>query len=462
MKHRFGLQSSESAPHWAVAGLVILAVFHTGWPLWLKLILAVVVCALAVVTFDDRLASRWLALAVGNRRRPEVPHVSEAEVGSVLLPGEDVGVRWEGDDLVALVALNPWAWTPTTVVNGHAITDDTIDTALVEKVLAEAGFDVVADVISAGWRVARTAPMSVHGWYEQSIGLDPAPAFRRSWVLLRVDPKRVWPVSRWRGTDGIAACASALTAAATRMAETLSREGVDARVASSYALFDELTGIAEPIVAQQWSSVRRRSSFTTVFSVPGGPDKWWSIRADRTVTRTRVVVGQPPRSTVALTTVRPIERDPVGWIRLRGTQVRALSGDTPVIDEHRRLPIGSAGLLVGNSAEGGSVYVPFDGAECGLQYSDPATLVHVAVAAAAAGATVSLPRGYEAVAAGVGGTVSDQACVQWPGQGARTWLVRHQVKQVISLQPRMIALDRSRISLQPLPSRAETAIGIRI
>ena len=63
---------------------------------------------------------------------------------------------------------------------------------------------IVVDVVSAGWRVFPQCPAAVRGSYEQLQGSDPAPGFRRSWLVLRVDPHAVVAGVRWRG-GGVAA-----------------------------------------------------------------------------------------------------------------------------------------------------------------------------------------------------------------------------------------------------------------
>ncbi|TEA09131.1 ESX-1 secretion system protein EccE1 [Mycobacteroides salmoniphilum] len=460
----------------AIAAVVVQTVMITNWPLWVKIALSLIVAVLAVVAIDQRLASRWLKLAVRNRRPAQMPTIAGEQVGCIALPGEDVALRWEGDELVALIALHPNPFTPTIVVGGRTIHDDCVDSALVEKLLARSGPEFSADIVSAGWRVARSAASAVSGQYEQMIGTDPCPAFRRSWILVRVDPVAL-PMSTtfWRG-GGLRGAANALVSAATRLAMGLSGAGVDARLAPNFKSYIELTGVGA--VQRSWTTLRQPGSCTTVFSAPGGPDSWWSERADRTVARLRVQTGQAPRSVVALTTSRPIERDPDGWIRLRGTQFEALRGFTPVRDVHHEIPVGSAGILVGQTVPSAAaptpapVYVPFDGAEAALDVSDPALLLQFAFRAAAAGAGVCLPRGYEAQAAALNAPVDGYAVVHWPDPVGRTWLAgRTDVKQSVLLSVRRIVLPRGRgaavddeklsFAIQPINGAEDAVLGLR-
>ena len=353
--HRVGVQLRTAQI--SGAGLLSAAVLTTGAepPIWLKTVGVMAVSIAATLSVDDRLAADWLRAAWAHvpfcRRSKRLAVRSAAVTGSISDPGELVGVRWDGDDLVAVVALAPRPLTPT-IVGERTLHADVCDTAVIAEFLAGVEPGIVVDVVSAGWRVSPQCPPAVRGSYEQLQGSDPAPGFRRTWLVLRADPYQVVPHVRWRGA-GVGALAQTLVATATRLADTLASSGIDARAQTSFAVFDELTGLTSDITAVRWSHLRRPGCFTTVFCAPGGPDVWWSIRADRTLTRTRLRCGQPPRSVVALTTSRPIDRDPPGWSRLRGAQAAALAGATPIIDRHWRVPIGSAGVLVGKTADDG-------------------------------------------------------------------------------------------------------------
>lgn len=475
MKNRLSVQ--DPVPHLSVSALIVLAVAITNWPLWLKILLGIIVVAVALVAVDNRLFTTWIDLVIKTKRPTKMPEISSADLGCIALPGEDCAVRWEGDELVALIALHANPFTPTIVANGRTIHDDCVDSELVETLLARSGAEFSADIVSAGWRVARRSVTSVSGSYEQMIGKDPCPAFRRTWILVRVDPVTL-PVSQtiWRG-GGVVGAANALVAAATRLATGLSSAGVDARLARSFQMYVDLTGVGQ--IQQQWSTLRQPGSYTTVFSAPGGPDVWWAQPADRTVTRLRVRAGQQPRSVVALTTARPIERDPDGWVRLRGTQLDGLRGFTPVADTHHHLPVGSAGILMGQTIPTAAapvpapIYVPFDAAEAAVEVSSPMLLVQLAFRAAAAGASICLPPAYSAVAAALGGAVdSAYALLHWPDPAGKTWVVaRAGVEQTVLWTDRRIVLPRGRGSMlgddklafpiQPIDGQEEAVLGLR-
>lgn len=459
MIRRLGLHLSDV--HIAVGGIVVLAVVFSPLPLWAKIVASLVVVAIAAVRFDRWPVSEWVARAIASRRQPQLPATSEADLGAIAFPGEDVAVRWEGDELVGLVAVVARPLTPTVVVAGEALHDDVIDTRLVQESLQRSGIEVTADIVSAGWRVSSSAPAAVSGWGEELLGADPAPGFRRSWIEVRVDPTKVWRDCRWRG-EGLSGVAAAVVSVATRLADDLAEAGVDARPAASFALFDELTQHNEDIVAQQWSGLRLKAAYTTVFTAPG-PNDWWSARAVRTVTRTRVRVGQVPQSVVALTTLRPIERDPDGWTRLRGVQMQALRGDVDVAGSHQLLPVGSAGVLVGRTAlDGAPVYVPFDAADSSMLISDTELALRMAVRACAAGAQMCLPQDMAPAAAALGVLAGPKPHYRWPGSGATTWLSRSRDGHEITLRPLMIELPVGPMPLRSVDAREDAVIGVRL
>lgn len=96
-------------------------------------------------------------------------------------------MRWQGEFLVAVIELIPRPFTPTVIVDGQAHTDDMLDTGLVEELLSVHCPDLEADIVSAGYRVGNTAAPDVVSLYQQVIRTDPAPANRRTWIVLRAD-----------------------------------------------------------------------------------------------------------------------------------------------------------------------------------------------------------------------------------------------------------------------------------
>lgn len=350
MRH-FGLRFTTGHLLWAatLVPAVVLLCMHFNL-LWLGITLGVLIALFSVLAIRGRRLTGWIAAMFAWRRRHKVapPAPSEPAVGATVMPGDHVAVRWLGDHLISVVELVPRSFTPTVIVNGEAFTDDNLDTRLVEQLLAAHGPDLEADIVSAGYRVGKTAPSSVVALYEQVVGPYAAPANRRTWIVLRANPDETRRSALRRGT-GISGLASYLVATTTRIADQLASHGIDARPARSFEEYDRATAIS--FERETWSTIKGRSTFTAAYSAPGGPNMWWSARADHTITRVRVKPGHAPTATVLLTTLAT-PTTPRGFSCLFGGQRAALEGLSPITDRHYELPIGSAGVLVGRRPTG--------------------------------------------------------------------------------------------------------------
>lgn len=392
---------------------------------WLGIGLAVLVALAAVVTVRGRRLTGWIAALVAwrHRHRQAPPAPSEPAVGATVAPADHVSVRWHGAHLVALVELIPRPFTPTVLVNGSAFTDDVIDTGELERLLAAHCPDLEADLVSAGFRVGRSAPAGLIALYDQVVGPHPAPAHRRTWIVVRADPARTQQPAQRRAC-GVAGLAQYLVASATRIADQLAGGGIDARCSRSFDDFDRATEVA--FERETWTTIRGRDRFTTAYHAPGGPDAWWSARADRTITWTRIRPGAAPTTTVLLTTLEA-PTTPRGFSCLYGGQRAALRGISPVPDVHYELPVGSAGILVGETADRYPVFLPFDDVDVSLNLGDAQLFTQFVVRAAAAGASVTLAPQFRGFAGQVNAGVGPDAKVVWPGagNGATTYLSPH-------------------------------------
>ncbi|ORW01729.1 type VII secretion protein EccE [Mycobacterium kyorinense] len=423
----------------AVAPACIAAGMRLGYP-WVGITLAVLVVLASVVTVRGRRLTGWIQAlnAWRRRRRTAPPAPSEPAVGATVMPGDHVAVRWQGNHLVSLIELVPRPFTPTVVVNGQAYTDDMLDTALVEQLLAAHCPDLEADVVSAGYRVGKTAPANLVGLYQQVIGPYPAPANRRTWIMLRADPE-VTRKSANRRAAGVAGLARYLVASTTRIADQLASHGIDARCARSFDAFDQATEIS--FERETWSAIKGRSAFTAAYTAPGGPDVWWSAQADHTITRVRIVPGMAPQSTVLLTTLGN-PKTPRGFSCLFGGQRAALEGEAPVSDQHHQLPIGSAGVLIGETTERYPVYMPFDDVDVSINLGDARLFTQFVVRSAAAGAVVTLEPRFKEFAGYVNGRIGRVNKVVWPN--ATTYLSPQKGMARIILRHNFIGTPRHR------------------
>lgn len=418
----FGLRFSTGHAIWASALIpASILIFARLDLIWLGVTLAVLIGLGALLTVRGRRITGWVAaLFAWRRRHRKVPGPpSEPAVGATVMPGDHVAVRWQNDYLVSAIELVPRPFTPTVIVNGEAYTDDVVDTRLVEQLLSAHCPDLEADVVSAGYRVGKTAPSNLVALYEQVVGPYPAPANRRTWIVLRADPEHTRKSSQ-RRDSGVAGLARYLVASATRIADQLASNGVDARPIRSFDDFDHATEIS--FERETWSSIKGRSTFTAAYSAPGGPDVWWSARADHTITRVRIRPGAAPTSTVLLTTLAN-PTTPRGFSCLFGGQRAALHGISPVGDRHYELPIGSAGVLVGETADRYPVYMPFDDIDVSINLGDARLFTQFVVRSAAAGAVVTLLPQFGEFAGFVNGQIDQVAKVAWPN--ATTYLGPH-------------------------------------
>lgn len=436
----------------ALAPLCILLFMGTRYQ-WAGPTLVAVGAVVATVTFRGRRLTGWavaiFAWLLRHRRSPELP--SEPDVGATVMPGDHVAVRWHGDYLEAVIELVPRPFTPTVVVDGKANTDDVMDTRLLEQLLEVHCPDLEADVVSAGFRVGKTASAEAQSLYREVIGRDPAPAYRRTWIVMRADPQRAQASARRRDA-GVAGLARYLVASTTRIADRLASHGVDTELARSFDDFDHATEIS--FVREKWSKIKGQGNFTAAYIAPGGPDVWWSAQADRTITRVRVVPGAAPRSTVLLTTAKKPKR-PRGFSRVSGGQRAALQGQTVISGRHWQLPIGSAGILVGETASKYPVYMPFDDVDASINLGDARAFMQFAVRAAAAGGTVTLAAHFQEFADLIGAEVGPESKVVWPH--ATTYLGRHSGVDRVILRNNVISTPRHRqLPIQPVSQPDES------
>lgn len=438
---QFGFRFTTAHLLWAA--VLIPAVVVVSIPmnlLWLGITLGALIAIATTLTVRGRRLTGWIAALFSWRRRHTVapPAPSEPDVGATVLPGDHVAVRWEGDALIATIELVPRAFTPTVLVSGEAFTDDVVDTRLVEKLIAAHCPELEADVVSAGYRVGKTAPANLVALYEQVVGPYPAPANRRTWIVLRADPERTRRPAQ-RRESGVAGLARYLVASTTRIADQLAGNGIDARCGRSFDDFDRATEIS--FERESWSSIKGRSTFTAAYVAPGGPNVWWSARADHTITRVRIRPGSAPTTTVLLTTLAN-PTTPRGFSCLFGGQRAALLGKSPVSDRHYELPIGSAGVLVGETADRYPVYMPFDDVDVSINLGDARLFTQFVIRSAAAGGVVTLGPQFREFAGFVNARIGSEAKVTWPN--ATTYLGPHPGVGRVVLRSNFIGTPRHR------------------
>ncbi|MDT5191196.1 MAG: hypothetical protein QOI28_3447, partial [Mycobacterium sp.] len=243
---QFGFRVTTGHLLWAAVLIpACIAIFIPLNLLWLGITLSVIIAISVVLTVRGRRLTGWITAIFSWRRRheaaPEAP--STPAVGATVIPGDHVAVRWQGDHLVSVIELVPRPFTPTVIVSGEAYTDDVVDTRLVEQLIAAHCPELDADIVSAGYRVGKTAPSSLVALYEQVVGPYPAPANRRTWIVLRALPEQTRKPAQ-RREAGVGGLARYLVASTTRIADQLSSNGIDARCGRSFDDFDHATEIS--------------------------------------------------------------------------------------------------------------------------------------------------------------------------------------------------------------------------
>jgi type VII secretion protein EccE len=436
----------------ALGPLAVMLFMNTRYQ-WAGPALVGLFVVLTMVTFFGRRITGWVLTIsrwFGRRRQPPPPP-SEPVVGATVQPGDHVAVRWQGEYLVSIIELVPRPFTPTVIVDGKAHTDDLLDTRLLERLLSVHCPDLEADVVSAGYRVGTTASRDAIRLYRQVIRIDPAPASRRTWIMLRADPVRTRRPAL-RRDEGVAGLARYLVASTTRIADQLASHGVDAVCCRSFDDFDHATDIG--FAREKWSMILGRNTYTVAYTAPAGPDTWWATRADHTITRVRIAVGESPQSTVLLTSLAK-PKTPRGFNRLWGGQKAALGGQTLVTNRHFQLPIGSAGLLIGETAQNCPVYMPFDDVDMALSLGDAQAFTQFAIRAAAAGAIVTVGPQFKEFAELIGAQIGPVPKVTWPN--ATTYLGPHPGVDRVILRHNAITTPRHKqLPIHPISAPEES------
>ena len=421
----------------ALGPLAVILFLNTHYQ-WAGPALVALFVVLTMVSFFGRRITGWVMTIsrwFGRRRQPP-PAPSEPDVGATVKPGDHVAVRWEGEYLTSVIELVPRPFTPTVIVNGKAHTDDLLDTRLLERLMSVHCPDLEADIVSAGYRLGTTATRDVLRVYRKEIGIDPAPANRRTWIMLRADPERTRKPAL-RRDQGVAGLARYLVASTTRIADLLASHGVDALCSRSFDDFDDATDIG--FAREKWSMIMGRNTYTVAYTATAGPDAWWATRADHTITRVRIAVGESPQSTVLLTTLAK-PKTPRGFNRLWGGQKAALGGQTLVTNRHFQLPIGSAGVLIGETSNNCPVYMPFDDVDLAISLGDAQAFSQFAMRAAAAGAIVTVGPQFKDFADLIGAQIGTVPKVTWPN--ATTYLGPHPGVDRVILRHNAISTPR--------------------
>jgi len=132
----------------------------------------------------------------------------------------------------------------------------------------------------------------------------------------------------------------------------------------------------------------------------------------------------------------------------RGTSLPALHGQALVPDRHFQLPIGSAGVLVGETASRYPVYLPLDDIDASMGFGDARAFMQFALRATGAGGVVTLGPRFSEFAQLIGAQVGPEPRVTWPH--ATTYLGRHPGVARVVLRHNVVSTPRHRqLPIQP-------------
>jgi type VII secretion protein EccE len=362
-----------------VATALIPALPRVGWPLGATT--ALLMLLMVTVTYNESTAAGWLARMVRfvwyrDRAVPRTRRAAIPEPFSVDLAGIGaVGMRWDGQYAVTMIALHGRAYAPTFLVPDGAKTEDIVPLQVVASLLRQFGGLELAsvDVVSAGRRTANAAFAPI---YDEIIGDRPAVGLRQTWMVLRLCPQACLAAVAYRGD-----AAAAAAAATERIRQAVVRSGcravtcsADQLAAATAAL---LAGIDLADVRESWSHIDTGGDYVTTYRVAGSDlnthliNDVWSVRSLLTVLTVRLAATASGMVTVAALvrfhTAAPRTHPPLLTLRpVSGQAFSALLASLPLGNRSvelqmsaRRLdtagleiPLAPAGFMIGTTNTG--------------------------------------------------------------------------------------------------------------
>ncbi|MDV3133315.1 type VII secretion protein EccE [Mycobacterium sp. 29Ha] len=403
----------------AVAVLWAGTFVHGPWVVWVFAATATLVVMLILVTWRraplSRLLGRWAARHRPGRTAPDLRAVPAAIDHRLRWTDAQAALRAEGDELVAVVAVDGPSHTPSALDNHRVQSAATLPVTVIADALSQ--FDVTLagiDVLSVG---RRRAPKTHHHYaqtYSGHVADHGAVGRRRTVCVLRMN-----------SLDNAAAVvcrdslAATLDACAHRLATELSARHLPARVVAAEELADIdailPAGLGLDAGRPRWGGVRHANGWVSTYWVSprdistSALERLWAPDTDYTATALQLRPAPDGGVAVGLlvryATAGPQKQPPLtGLNPLSGRHdlgVRAgLAGArTPAITApHRRLeageeikaPIGASGIIVGATLKGHPLLVDLAAAAPGARSTvtvagEVAYVVQLAMRSAAIG-----------------------------------------------------------------------------
>lgn len=343
-----------------VALAVGFAMTVAGLPWWAPVIAAVALLLVVTVTYRGATTLGWLG-RVGARRKAKSSAAVRATRAAIPapfnvdLPGVGpVGMRWDGQYAITMIALHGRAFPPTALVAEGADTIDTVPLQAIGALLEQfGGLELHSiDAVSVGCRTAPTGRYTPR--YEEIIGDRPAVGERRTWLVLRLNPQECMDALSYRGDIGVA-----VAAATERIRQAAVRDGCRAVMCSPEqidAATDALLGGHELArYEEHWAHLQVGNEYVTPYRVAGTDlttrllNDLWTIRSTTTVTvvrLTRAADGSLAAGVlVRLHTAMPLPHPPLHTLhRVAGQAFSALLASLPLGDRALELPLAAKRL----------------------------------------------------------------------------------------------------------------------
>jgi type VII secretion protein EccE len=401
-----------------VTAALILALPWLGWLLGATI--AVLALLLATVTYNGATATGWLLRmvrfawyrdsAAAQAHRVEIPEPFNVDLAGI----GAIGMRWDGQYAVTMIALHGRAYAPTFLVPDGAKTEDVVPLQVVASLLRQFGGLELAslDVVSAGRRTSNAPFAPV---YDEIIGDRPAVGLRQTWLVLRLCPQACLAAMAYRGD-----AAAAAAAATERIRQAVLRSGCRAVTCSAEQLAAATTALLGGIdlaeVSESWSRIDTGGDYVTTYRIAGSDlntdliNDVWSVRSALTVLTVRLTAttsGAPTVGAVVrfhtaaqmthppLLTLKPVLGQSFSALLvslpLGNRSVELQMSVRPLDSADLELPLAPAGLMIGTTSTGFplllALHDPLKLTRVGL-CAEPAVAQSLVLRATATGSTV--------------------------------------------------------------------------
>ena len=362
-----------------VAAALIPALPWVGRPLGAAT--AALVLLVATITYNGATAAGWLARtlrfvwyrerAVARARRAAIPEPFNVDLAGI----GAVGVRWDGQHAVTMIALHGRPYAATFLAPDGAKTEDIVPLEVVASLLRQFGGLELAsvDVVSAGRRTSNAPFARI---YDEIIGDRPAVGLRQTWLVLRLCPQACLAAIAYRGD-----AAAAAAAATERIRQAVLRSGcravtcsADQFAAATTAL---LGGIDLAEVHESWSHIDTGGDYVTTYRIAGSDlntdliNDVWSVRSLLTVLTVRLAATASGTVTAAavvrlhtaaqmthppLLTLRPVSGQAfsalLASLPLGKRSVALQMSARPLDAAALEIPLAPAGFMIGTTNTG--------------------------------------------------------------------------------------------------------------